>query len=226
MASIRSGIGDKYGKYRFFKTPRGHWLNKWLSVLETTDGRRALDYKTQLSFDRVNYAGMGDLNYSLSLITEYFYNLSNEVRDFKREHPEEGTVISPKYAWFRMPTMSNKPAGEFIKFYTYSHEDIISGMHDVFIQEMGRIKDVLRTGGMDNAQRVKTFDIAQKTLDKNPELLEKLRVLAKGKKSGNITKEDMKLLEKTGANFKFLSFILCRNLRPVRICLLSSPAHG
>ena len=200
-------IDDKYGKYRFFKTPRGHWLNKWLSVLETTDGRRALDYKTQLSFDRVNYAGMGDLNYSLSLITEYFYNLSNEVRDFKREHPEEGTVISPKYAWFRMPTMSNKPAGEFIKFYTYSHEDIISGMHDVFIQEMGRIKDVLRTGGMDNAQRVKTFDIAQKTLDKNPELLEKLRVLAKGKKSGNITKEDMKLLEKTGANFKFLSFL-------------------
>ena len=203
-------LDKRYGKHKWFKSD-GRWINTWLSKFTSSEGRRALDYKTELSFNKLNYASMGNTSYALSLMTEYFYNLHNEVE----KNPE---IISPKKAYFRVPTMSNKPAGEFIGNNTMSISEIKKGMHNVFLQEIMRIVDVLECGGNDDAnnpiQRVAVYDIDWNSgdLKKNTELRNKLKrwtASAEGKLDDKdaLTADDMKAFSKSGANFKFLSFL-------------------
>lgn len=209
-------IEENYRKYRWFYTNSeggllsdGEWLNSWIGdLVASSEFREALDHKVQLNFDGTEYRDLSELGYTLSLMSEFFYD-SNK-----------------RWAWYRMPILSNKPSSEFIKFRRYSRnfeEEILSGLTKVVTQEVLRIRTVLDTAGENLADN---FSLNSKVLKSNPSLIEKRdarRKLKEDLDSGKISKKayDRKvkstyytfddlvknkelITSKSGASFKFL----------------------
>lgn len=108
------------------------WRNEWLRLLiNDNKAKEIFKHKVQLNFNKHNYMKtMSDMEYALSLITEYF--------------SESGTDMVP--AWFKMPMQSNKPSSEFIRFYSYRGENYKDTLTNLFIkifnQELSRIQTV------------------------------------------------------------------------------------
>ena len=128
------------------------WRNSWLRALATDSKTREIfKHKVQLNFNKHNYMrNMSDMEYTLSLFTEYF---SEGVNDKQSRVP----------AWFRVPMLSNKPSSEFIRFYsergTNYKETITDGMMDIFNQELSRIQTVLmRNLDSKDPRFIKNFD--------------------------------------------------------------------
>lgn len=149
-------IIDEYGSSEWFKFPNGDvdkgWRNEWLRILaKDENARKVFDHKVELNFNKHNYMrNMSDAEYTLSLITEYF-----------AESTDNNTNMVP--AWFRIPMQSNKPSSEFIKFYSYrgaSYKDsIVYGLHNMFLQELSRIQTVrMRNMDKKDAGFIKNFD--------------------------------------------------------------------
>lgn len=149
-------IMDEYGSSEWFKFPNGDvdkgWRNEWLRILaKDENARKVFDHKVELNFNKHNYMrNMSDAEYTLSLITEYF-----------AESTDNNTNMVP--AWFRIPMQSNKPSSEFIKFYSYrgaSYKDsIVYGLHNMFLQELSRIQTVrMRNMDKKDAGFIKNFD--------------------------------------------------------------------
>ena len=149
-------IMDEYGSSEWFKFPNGDvdkgWRNEWLRILaKDENARKVFDHKVELNFNKHNYMrNMSDAEYTLSLITEYF-----------AESTDNNTNMVP--AWFRVPMQSNKPSSEFIKFYSYrgaSYKDsIVYGLHNMFLQELSRIQTVrMRNMDKKDAGFIKNFD--------------------------------------------------------------------
>ena len=128
------------------------WRNSWLRALATdSKAREIFKHKVQLNFNKHNYMrNMSDMEYTLSLFTEYFSESANDKQ-------------SRVPAWFRVPMLSNKPSSEFIRFYsergTNYRETITDGMMDIFNQELSRIQTVLMRN-LDNKDPrfIKNFD--------------------------------------------------------------------
>lgn len=149
-------IMDEYGSSEWFKFQNGDvdkgWRNEWLRILaKDENARKVFDHKVELNFNKHNYMrNMSDAEYTLSLITEYF-----------AESTDNNTNMVP--AWFRVPMQSNKPSSEFIKFYSYRGEgyknSIVYGLHNMFLQELSRIQTV-RMRNMDKKDTgfIKNFD--------------------------------------------------------------------
>lgn len=149
-------IMDEYGSSEWFKFPNGDvdkgWRNEWLRILaKDEEARKVFDHKVELNFNKHNYMrNMSDAEYTLSLITEYF-----------AESTDNNTNMVP--AWFRVPMQSNKPSSEFIKFYSYRganyKDSIVYGLHNMFLQELSRIQTV-RMRNMDKKDDgfIKNFD--------------------------------------------------------------------
>ena len=149
-------IMDEYGSSEWFKFPNGDvdkgWRNEWLRILaKDENARKVFDHKVELNFNKHNYMrNMSDAEYTLSLITEYF-----------AESTDNNTNMVP--AWFRIPMQSNKPSSEFIKFYSYRganyKDSIVYGLHNMFLQELSRIQTV-RMRNMDKKDDgfIKNFD--------------------------------------------------------------------
>ena len=146
-------IMNEYGSSGFFKDEKFSydskkgWKNSWLQALATDENaRKVFDHKVELNFNKHNYMrNMTDAEYTVSLITEYFST------------NQENT------AWFRIPMMSNKPSSEFIKFYTYRNDtykdDVTSGLHDIFLQEVSRIQTVRRRNySKSDSEFIQNFD--------------------------------------------------------------------
>lgn len=128
------------------------WRNSWLRALATdSKARETFKHKVQLNFNKHNYMrNMSDMEYTLSLFTEYFSEGVNEKQ-------------SRVPAWFRVPMLSNKPSSEFIRFYsergTNYKETITDGMMDIFNQELSRIQTVLmRNLDSKDPRFIKNFD--------------------------------------------------------------------
>lgn len=149
-------IMDEYGSSEWFKFQNGDvdkgWRNEWLRILaKDENARKVFDHKVELNFNKHNYMrNMSDAEYTLSLITEYF-----------AESTDNKTNMVP--AWFRVPMQSNKPSSEFIKFYSYRGEDyknsIVYGLHNMFLQELSRIQTVrMRNMDKKDAGFIKNFD--------------------------------------------------------------------
>lgn len=149
-------IMDEYGSSEWFKFPNGDidkgWRNEWLRILaKDENARKVFDHEVELNFNKHNYMrNMSDAEYTLSLITEYF-----------AESTDNNTNMVP--AWFRIPMQSNKPSSEFIKFYSYRGEgyknSIVYGLHNMFLQELSRIQTVrMRNMDKKDAGFIKNFD--------------------------------------------------------------------
>ena len=128
------------------------WRNSWLRTLATdSKARSVFKHKVQLSFNKHNYMkNMSDMEYALSLLTEYFSEGANDKQ-------------SRVPAWFRVPMLSNKPSSEFIRFYSERginyRETITDGMMDIFNQELSRIQTVLmRNLDSKDPRFIKNFD--------------------------------------------------------------------
>ena len=217
---------DNYGKYQWFNdnysdtdetTDDVVYNSKWLREISTnSEARKLLELKTNITFDKTNYSSMGDLSYLLSIIADYTDKI------------DPGNVFElPKTAWYRMMTISNKPVGQSVRFKTYKTDEITSSMHDVLKQELGRILDVLYvasdnlSGG--NIPSIKTYDIDPEKLSSKKyvdfaghlkewknvkDKIDRGEAVSEEEKSKiYFTKEDMKLIEKSGANFKFIGFL-------------------
>lgn len=148
-------ITEEFGNQPWFHEgtdiERG-WRNSWLRALATdSKAREIFKHKVQLNFNKHNYMrDMSDMEYTLSLFTEYFSESANDKQ-------------SRVPAWFRVPMLSNKPSSEFIRFYsergTNYKETITDGMMDIFNQELSRIQTVLmRNLDSKDPRFIKNFD--------------------------------------------------------------------
>lgn len=148
-------IMAEYGNMPWFKT-RGNiergWRNVWLKALVTDSKTREIfKHKVQLNFNKHNYMrNMSDMEYALSLFTEYF-----------SENASEKQTRVP--AWFRVPMLSNKPSSEFIRFYSErgaNYKDaLINGFKMIFDQELSRIQTVeMRNLTEKDSRFIKNFD--------------------------------------------------------------------
>lgn len=148
-------IMAEYGNMPWFHTgnniERG-WRNAWLKSLATdSKAREIFKHKVQLNFNKHNYMrNMSDMEYALSLFTEYF-----------SENASEKQTRVP--AWFRVPMLSNKPSSEFIRFYSERganyREALTNGFKMIFDQELSRIQTVeMRNLQKEDPRFIKNFD--------------------------------------------------------------------
>lgn len=148
-------IMAEYGNMPWFHTgnniERG-WRNTWLKSLATdSKARKIFKHKVQLNFNKHNYMkNMSDMEYALSLFTEYFSEKASEKQ----------TRVP---AWFRVPMLSNKPSSEFIRFYSERganyREALTNGFKMIFDQELSRIQTVeMRNLQKEDPRFIKNFD--------------------------------------------------------------------
>lgn len=191
-------IEENYGSYRWFKDNNDEWNNPWLELIaKSSDMRSGLQHKVQLSFEsnkgkKTSYEDLSELGYTTSLLNEFFYDSHN------------------KWAWYRVPILSDKPSSEFIRFKRYHtnyKRDITRGMKKVFNQEILRIKTVLERSSVmlnnpESISNINNFD-AYNIIKNNSELSKKVK--NKNKLSASDLVKDGKLvLSGSGAEFKFL----------------------
>lgn len=148
-------INEEYGQYSWFKeggSLETGWRNEWLRMLVNSDeARKVFQHKVQLNFNKHSYMKeMSDVEYALSIITEYF-----------SENSSENQSLVP--AWFRVAMLSNKPSAEYIRFYSYRGSDykdlITDGFIKIFGQELSRIQTVkLRNYDKTDPRFIKNFD--------------------------------------------------------------------
>ena len=148
-------IMEEYGNFAWFHEgndiERG-WKNSWLRALATdSKAKEVFKHKVQLNFNSHNYMrNMNDMEYILSLFTEYFSEGANDKQ-------------SRVPAWFRVPMLSNKPSSEFIRFYsergTNYKETITDGIMNIFNQELSRIQTVkMRNLSSKDPRFINNFD--------------------------------------------------------------------
>ena len=175
-------LEDEYGKSEWFKFKgrNGAWRNEWLRILAANeDARKVFDHKVELNFNKHSYMrNMTDAEYTLSLFAEYFTESSDDKQS-----------LVP--AWFRIPMQSNKPSSEFIKFYSYRgatyKEDIVHGLHSMFLQELSRIQTVnMRNKSKDDPSFIKNFDKNGKQFNFLPFLNSYLDSSAAAKRGRNL----------------------------------------
>lgn len=188
---FESFMEDNYGSYRWFKNEDGSWNNPWLELLNSSETyRQNLEHKVQLSFDNTDYRDLSELGYTLSLMNEYFYDNSKK-----------------KWAWYRVPMLSNKPSSEFIRFTRYSgrnyQKTIKRGLKKILNQEILRFKAVLERSVNPDIETIKNFDISSKTLKNNPQIVEKLKA-KKPLTHSDLVKNGKLVTSDSGASFKFL----------------------
>ena len=154
---FKAFIEKNYGKSEWFRDTSTSditegWKNMWLDYL-VNNNTEIIAHKVELNFNGHNYMrNLNDAEYTLSLIAEYFSESTSSSKD-----------RSP--SWYRIPMQSNKPSSEFIRFISYRgigyKEDIVSGLHEMFSQELSRIQTVL------NRNMSKTDDAFIKNFDTN-----------------------------------------------------------
>lgn len=203
---FNSFMEENYGSYRWFREEDGTWNNAWLELIsENKDARQGLEHKVQLSFDGTPYTDLSELGYTLSLMSEYFYDKGSRGK-------------GPQWAWYRVPMLSNKPSSEFIRFKRYSGSEykrrIKRGLKMVLNQEILRIQTVLDRATNPNIEKIgvkdkTTFDISDKVLEENPSLQAKLSSkndsgVREPLEHSDLVKDGKLITAASGASFKFL----------------------
>lgn len=128
---------DEQGKLNYLQDNPNIWRLPWIGELmrmSEADRQKAFNHKVQLNFNKQNYMrGMNDLEYVMSVFTEYFAEASDT---------EKGVLFGN----YRFPMISNKPSNEFIRFIRHTGTDgrveILDGLTKIFHQELSRIQTV------------------------------------------------------------------------------------
>ena len=191
-------IQKYFGQYTFFNKD-GKWLCPWLDEIVNGKGKNLLDHKVQLAYNNIDYTELSELDYTVSLLNEYFADQSN---------------LKSKYAWYRVPILSNKPSSEFIKFKRYTglrtqyQKELTQGFQKIFNQELLRMKTVLEAAALDKEAPIKNFDISKKQRDKYKALFDKIKTNLHENSYGitfdDLVKDGKLIFEESGASFKFL----------------------
>ena len=111
----------KYPQFRKNGRIRLHWLNRLKSSKEV---RNMFQHVTSLHYLGTEYTKKTPVEYIASMMRMYFYD------------------DNKKWAYFRVPTLSNKPSEEYIRFERIhqGYEDfVIDKLYDVFAYELDRI---------------------------------------------------------------------------------------
>lgn len=200
-------VNDEYGKYKWFcannQGERNEWLCPILKMMHETniDGyytdlathsREYLEHKTQLSYKKTPYVELSGLAYIHSILTEFAL-------------PGVGNNDAVCKAFYRVPIESNKPVSEFIAYPRFKGKDYKNELtkyyFDVFHQELMRIRTVIERCANNASEGIKNYDLDGKWKKSNPKIYEK--ILGNNK----LTWEDLQTMGKSGASFKFLSFL-------------------
>ena len=211
ILNLKNALGDynkfnqfmqeNYASYRWFKDGNT-WNNTWLELINSSEiYRNALEHKVQLSFNKDTYTELGEVSYLTSILQEYFYDTKG------------------KWAWYRIPILSNKPSSEFLKFKRYSglnyQRDIKRGFAKVVNQELMRIKTVFDRAINPNVEKIgvkekTSFDISDKLLRKYPDLKDKLTPDKEGKlhlTHSDLVRDGRLITSDSGASFKFIDYL-------------------
>lgn len=136
----RAFLLEEFKKYEWFYKD-GKWLNSWLEELEKSkESRDALKHKVLLHSNGIEMQDMDSLDYTLSLLTEYWGD------------PNAGSS-DKEWAYYHVPILSDTPSSEFIRFRKYSSnkfdastgerisyvDTIVDKMVDTVKQEYNRI---------------------------------------------------------------------------------------
>ena len=191
-------IQKYFGQYTFFNKD-GKWLCPWLDEIVNGKGKDLLDHKVQLAYNNIDYTELSELDYTVSLLNEYFADQSNS---------------KSKYAWYRVPILSNKPSSEFIKFKRYTglrtqyQKELTQGFQKIFNQELLRMKTVLEAAALGKEAPIKNFDISKKQREKHKALFDKIKTNLHENSYGitfdDLVKDGKLIFEESGASFKFL----------------------
>ena len=134
----------EYRKYKWFDKDgkiRCRWLDR---LVKSKTARENFQHITSLHYLGTEYSSKTPAEYIASMMRMYFYDNNK------------------KWAYFRVPMMSNKPSEEYIKFerITTAYEETITRyMWDVFTQELDRIQAVRqRQSTTTAAQKIENFD--------------------------------------------------------------------
>ena len=140
-------LQNEYLSYKWFaKDVKGRTKIRcrWLDRLSRSkEARDNFTHVTSLHYLGTDYTAKTPVEYIASMMKMFFFDNNK------------------KWAYFRVPMLSNKPSEEYIKFerITGNYQDLITGyMWDVFTQELDRIQAV--------RQRQKTIDDDQKIVSK------------------------------------------------------------
>lgn len=186
--SLAEYLENNYGQYQWFKT-NNEWNIQWLKDIE--NNRDVIARKVQLSYEGTDYVDLGEKAYMMSLLKEFFYDQKNK-----------------SLAWYRVPTLSNKPSSEFIRNKRYSGDfkrELKKQLFNIVLQEIKRAQTVVEravSGSITEADKLKNYDIKFNSDSKS-------KVLDKLKNGELITIDDVVIdgkyiFEDSGASFKFL----------------------
>ncbi len=165
VLNLKNSMGDKaafdnfmeknYTQFDWFVHNNEH-SNEWLRLLSQNTEKGAemrdmFDHKVQLHYNNIGYQDLSALDYTLSLMQEFFSDFSK----------------SPKFAWYHVPILADKPSAEFIKFRRYTdsnsttivgyEQEIVSQLVKVAKQELRRMKTVKERASLD-VEKIKNFD--------------------------------------------------------------------
>lgn len=133
-------LEDEYLRYKWFKKGRKircHWLDR---LKKDKNVRENFQHVTSLSFLGKEYSEKSPVEYIASMMKMYFYDKGK------------------KWAYFRVPTLSNKPSEEYLKFeriHRNFKEVILDHMWQVFLQELDRIQAVReRNNNIEDYQKI------------------------------------------------------------------------
>lgn len=149
-------LQNEYLRYKWFNRD-GKIRNYWLTELKKSKtNRENFQHVTSLHYLGIEYSDKVPAAYIASMMRVYFYD------------------DNKKWAYFRVPIMSNKPSEEYIKFKRLTNstvgnykEFIIDKMWDVFTQELDRIQAVRERQNTINEDQKVTSKGKKQTLDKN-----------------------------------------------------------
>lgn len=147
-------VDKEFRRSSWFYDSKGGFYSKWLEELtsvQSKESRKLLDHKVQLHFGKSNYSDQSEIEYPLSLMQEYFSDFSDK----------------PRFAWFHVPILADKPSSEFIKFRRYTDQnteigykqELINQISRIGLQELKRIKTVLERSTVAGISQINNFDI-------------------------------------------------------------------
>lgn len=144
---------EEYLQREYLQYPWFYKNNKircrWLKRLKSSsNARQNFEHVTSLHYMGTEYSSKSPVEYIASMMQMYFFD------------------DNKKWAYYRVPIMSNKPAEDYIKFdrisrdkYPKFQEVIINYLWDVFMMEVDRIQAVAqRKERCTDDQKISSFD--------------------------------------------------------------------
>lgn len=169
------------------------------TLVKNDSARNVLKHMQMLNFDKIDYTEQDDLSYLKSLLAAF---------RFKNGMSNTG--------YYRIATLSDKPSSEFVRWYISSQDEIVTQMRNgIFLQEINRIKMLLDRATQKNIEKIKNYDIDEKTIKKNKKLFNRVfdALSKRDEKTGvtNITVDDfaeiLKKVKGSGVRFTYLEHL-------------------